>query len=591
MQFLRTTSKSKIVLLLTTVIGVSMVVLGLEKGILTDIRTEPKTIDQKINFKFRNLVQAHIQSHNDEPTSEELVNYQNRALQITQMEEKLRKFFKQEKFKISTKELLNLIENSDNLHPLLKKIESSSPADKKELPLYLSEIKLLAEQNIFQHLITSTAMIPKENKEQIRNIHMQEREFEWLKVDGQYLNNAEFEIENDAEVHEIYQNGSFLTEPLAKINYITLESAKISPPVTSDDEIKRLIKSEKIPTTTYNVFKTTEYQLSNRQTNKHLNFDDIEAKTVNSEKLQENRINKKIYYTKKSDTTLNESQAISSKVNQLSTGQYLYNAEKNTLILLNQTNEKKCFSKKCLSLAKNKYIEQERKRKIHELTNKVQEAKLFDPKDLKKVANEVNVSIKESTFISPHSKSPLISENLKEHIFKNHNRSSISEPVKLENGDIVFYQMQSYKPEQKKPLNDVRPEIVKHIRKTHQDKQLAQDLNLSIKRLHNGEEIDTIAKKFKVKKEYAATFKQLRDKIPTNVLHAASQIPSTDIGWAKPILEYSSDEKSYYIVTLKNVTYTNKNNTSSKNVISDESIEQIIHSQEMNALYQEIFSD
>ena len=119
-------------------------------------------------------------------------------------------------------------------------------------------------------------------------------------------------------------------------------------------------------------------------------------------------------------------------------------------------------------------------------------------------------------------------------------------------------------------------------------RQLDNEIKLSVKKLHNGENIEILAKKFKTSIQKANSFKELKDKVPAQIVQAASQIPSTDIGWAKPILQYNQEDKHYYLLTLKDVVYTDKNSTSVSNIISDEAITQILQSQEINSIYQEI---
>ena len=567
-----------------------MVVLGLEKGFTTAVQPGQEVADKRVQFKFKNLIQTHYATHNKEPSEEELLSYQKKAIELVQMETKLQEFFKQEKFKISTKELLFFIQNNENLQPLLKKMETINAQNRNEIPQYLAEIKTLAEQNIFQTMIMQSAIITNENKENLRSVYMQERSFEWLKVNTDYLLDSDTSIENEAEIQEVYDRSSFLSEPSAKIKYIEIEANKLRRPTISDEKIKRLIADNKIQSKTHNKYHITEYKLTDKTTNQTIDFDSIKDQIQNTEILRKAYSTDKINYSQKKKSILNDKIASDKNINTLDTEQYMYDDESNKLYFLHKIEEIKCLSKECINNTKRKWQEKEIKSQLNSLASRVQEEKLYAPKDLTKIAKKVNLKVKESDIIRPDSnlKGTLNNHKLKDNIFENASSSKISSPIKLDNGNIIFYQISEYIPSKKKQLQEVRAEIIKELKTSQIKKQLDSEINLSVKKLHNGENIETLEKKFKTSIQRAKSFKDLKDKLPAQIVQAASRIPSTDIGWTKPILEYNQEDKHYYLLTLKDVIYTDKNNTSVNNIISDETITHILQSQEINSVYQEI---
>ncbi|MEC8882787.1 MAG: hypothetical protein VX737_05880 [Pseudomonadota bacterium] len=567
-----------------------MVVLGLEKGFTAAVQPVQKSIEKRAQFKYRNLVQTHFATHSREPSEEELLNYQKRAIELIQMETKLQEFFKKENFKISTKELLFFIQNSEDLKPLLKKMETTNAQHRNEVPQYLTEIKTLAEQNIFQSMIMQSTIITNKDKENLRNVFMQERSFEWIKVNTDYLKDVNSNIENEAEIQEAYQNGSFSSEPSAKIKYIEIDANKIKKPIISDQKIKQLIANKKIQSKTNTKYHIIEYQLTDKTTKESIDLSNTKDQIHNIESLRKSHNQDKIHYTKRKKTILDDKIAIDKNINSLNINQYMYDDETNKLYFLNKIEETQCLSKECINGAKRKWQEREMKSQLNTIASRIQEEKLYAPKDLTRIAKEINLKIKELKTITPSSnlKETLNSQYLKEHIFENADNNKISSPIKLDNGNIIFYQIGEYTPSKKKDLQAVREEIIKELKTTQMKKQLDNEIKLSVKKLHNGEKIEILEKKFKTSRQKAGSFKELKDKVPAQIVQAASQIPSTDIGWAKPILQYNQEDKHYYLLTLKDVIYTDKNSTSVNNIISDEAITQILQSQEINSIYQEI---
>ena len=117
------------------------------------------------------------------------------------------------------------------------------------------------------------------------------------------------------------------------------------------------------------------------------------------------------------------------------------------------------------------------------------------------------------------------------------------------------------------------------------------DAELSVKQLHNGEPIQSFADKFKTTIRKSKADKPLTDQLPKTIAQAAKQIPSSHLGWNNPILKYDADSKTWYLLALTKVVYTDKNTSSVDHIVSDESVTRLIQRSELNALYQTILSD
>ena len=185
----------------------------------------------------------------------------------------------------------------------------------------------------------------------------------------------------------------------------------------------------------------------------------------------------------------------------------------------------------------------------------------------------------------------LDSQTLKQSLFSQPKmRKSISDPIKLENGQIMFYQIVDFIAESKRPLQDVREQILTQLRAQQIQTKLENDCKHSVKALHNGTSIETFAKKFKTILQTRAASKLSASDLPASVLAASKRIPSSHQGWTKPILSYHAEDNSWYLLALKSVVYTDKNTASVEQIISDEAASSLLIRQELEALYHDILS-
>jgi hypothetical protein len=227
-----------------------------------------------------------------------------------------------------------------------------------------------------------------------------------------------------------------------------------------------------------------------------------------------------------------------------------------------------------------------------EKSNNLQESKLYEPKDLQKVAKDNGLKVQTSeTFTPEASIHSLKSGRLIDHVFNTGiKQQGISDAVKLEDGSVVFYKVLEHTPESKAPMEAVRQDITEQLRKEHRQQQTIKDTGLSIKQLHNGDSIEKIAQKFGSKIQQSKDKNILRQRLPIKVLEEADKIASPNIGWSRPILVDSPDENKWYLVALTNVLYTNIHNSAEENIVKDPELHTVLQRQELNSLYQEILA-
>ena len=166
---------------------------------------------------------------------------------------------------------------------------------------------------------------------------------------------------------------------------------------------------------------------------------------------------------------------------------------------------------------------------------------------------------------------------------------NISDTIELDNGNVIVYQIESFTPTEKEPLENVRDHIINTLRTNHINSQLAKDTTLAIKQLHNGEPIDSLAKKFQSSIKQSNKISDIK-KLPSQIQLAAQRIPSADMGWMKPALEYHPESKKWYLLALTDIVYANKSNAAIDTIASDEKVENVLKNLETNIVFKDILS-
>ena len=578
---------------LTSLFAVAMISVGLERSIFAPIRQS--TTHSKAQVKFNNLIRAHLAESKTELTAKEIEQYKHQAVQIAQNQAKIESFLSKNHFQVSTKQLIKLAEQEPQFKPLLAKLEAMDPTSRKEIPQQLQEIKTYVEQKIFESSILNSSISTESSKEHLRSVFMQERTYEWLVIDKSYLQDAITDVENEAEIHEYYDRNDFPTLPSAKISFIELSKKQAKTPQMSMQELRAAVDSNAIAPVMKQTFDVTVYEISQSKTAHMLNQESLTIAENSSPLPEKYQEQPSIYYQKVMTQSLDAKQAKELRINHAKEGQYVYSQSngKEKLVRLNSRKENKCLTIACLKTAKQKWIEQEQAKAINQQVTAIQEEKLYNPKNLSAVAKKLQLRIAHSDTFTPESKisSKLDSQILKNLIFSPQAEKikTISSPLKLENGNVIIYQIQSLTPSTKKPLSDVRVKIVEHLHQQRISKKLAEDASLSIKQLHNGESIQTLEKKFKTRIK-STSANNGANKIPSQLLEAAKRIPSSNIGWTKPIIQYMPENDSWYLLSLSNVIHTDKYSSAVENIANDETITALLQHQELNTIYKEILT-
>ena len=165
----------------------------------------------------------------------------------------------------------------------------------------------------------------------------------------------------------------------------------------------------------------------------------------------------------------------------------------------------------------------------------------------------------------------------------------ISNPITLPDGKTIIFKIIKHNQSEKKPIESVREQIAGILHEKHMLSKLKSDLSVAVKQLHNGDGIDTLCKKFETTVEFSKP-NQTPNVLPSHILQAATRIPSGNIGWTKPLLEYDPDSKSWYLLSLRTVVYTDKNNSAVENIIADEKLQNFLKSIEISSIYRDILS-
>ena len=214
MQILRNISQSKTAAILTGLFAALMVVLSFEKN-LSPIQQQVHTqTDLKTQKKLLTLLHAHQQQLQREPTTSEIEAYKIQASNIVKLQEQLKAYFTKNKLNISTKQLLNVINNNQQLEHLIKSLDSVDSSNRNDISEQLDEIKNIVLHNTLQESLRSSAIITEPTIERVREAFMQQRSYQWLEIDNSYLVQEEKDrVTNEAEIQQYYQTHDFPSTP------------------------------------------------------------------------------------------------------------------------------------------------------------------------------------------------------------------------------------------------------------------------------------------------------------------------------------------------------------------------------------------
>ncbi|HAV93580.1 MAG TPA: hypothetical protein DCW33_01785 [Proteobacteria bacterium] len=595
MQLLRDISKSRVSLVVTGVFALLMVVAGSERLFSTVSPTSTNSIERSAQHKAQRMIAAHQNEYRREPLPNELSAIQQQAYYIAHYQDRYTSYFKKHDFTLSTKQLLKQIQLNKNYEPLLQRLDNLDSNNRAGVTEQLKDIKDSILQQALQRTIYRSAIIPANDIERLRNAFMQERTYQWLKINHQYLIEEEQNtVNNEAEIQSYYETNAFPSTATAQIQYIRLKAPTIKRKPTVK-ELNESIQSGRIAPPKTSKHHLEIYHLTTQQGQQWLDTQDIRKQIDEAEIPALFRDQQQLHYTKTQTMSLAEEALGKHKLPVLPSGKstFVKRGQQWQLIRNRSITTSTCTTTQCQQTTVNAWQKMMQQDQLDKLSARIQEEKLYHPKDISKVANTTNHKVETSPSISPH-KLPknLQGKPLEQSLFSSkdsstHNR--ISEPVLLDSGDILFYQVIAYQPVVKRPLEDVRKLITTELHKQHIQQKLKNDLSVAIKQLHNGDGIDTLSKKFKARMHYSAPNTTLNE-LPTRIREAALNIPSGNIGWTKPVLDYDAESDTWYLMSLRTVVYTNKNNSSVDNIITDERLSNMLRNHETSTIAMDILS-
>ena len=595
MQLLRDISKSRISLALTGVFALLMVIAGNERLFSTVSPKPTNSIERSAQHKMQRLISAYQNEHRREPLPNELAAIEQQAYHIARYQDRYTSYFRKHDFTLSTRQLLKQIQLNKNLEPLLKHLDKVDGNNRTGISEHLKDIKDSILQETLQSSIYRSAIIPTSDIERLRNAFMQERTYQWLKINHQYLIEEEHNtVNNEAEIQSYYEANDFPSTPTAQIQYIRLKAPAVNRKPTTE-ELNESIQSGRIAPPKTSKHHLEIYHLTTQQSQLWIGTQDISKQLEEAEIPAIFRDRQKLHYTKTQTMALTEDELSKHRLPVLASGRstFIKRDQKWLLVRNRTTTTSTCTTSKCQQTTVAAWQKMMQQEHLDKLSAQIQEGKLYHPKDITKVANITNHTVETSPSMSPH-KIPknLQGKSLKQSLFNSKDSNPhkrISEPVLLDNGDILFYQIIAYQPVFKRPLEDVRKQITTELHKQHIQKKLKNDLSVAITQLHNGDGIDTISKKFKARLHYSAPNTTLSE-LPTRIREAALNIPSGNIGWTKPVLDYDTESGSWYLLSLRTVVYTNKNNSSVDNIITDERLSNMLRNHESSTIAMDILS-
>ena len=192
------------------------------------------------------------------------------------------------------------------------------------------------------------------------------------------------------------------------------------------------------------------------------------------------------------------------------------------------------------------------------LLTAVQEAKLYHPKNIEKIAQATGLSSrvqKDVHLTEDKLDAPLPESAMKTLFYSQETKpsSSVSNPYKQTDGSYVIYQVQHFTPQQKKPLEQVRNEVIKKIHALQLQQKLKENAELSMQQLRNGTDISEIERKFETKAQHAGPAPQNNHDTaaPDVVSMYAKHIPSTNTGWEHALTIQDPVTRSWYILAAQ----------------------------------------
>ena len=225
----------------------------------------------------------------------------------------------------------------------------------------------------------------------------------------------------------------------------------------------------------------------------------------------------------------------------------------------------------------------------------VQEAKLYYPKDINKISEQSGLSqnLKKGITLTENSKNTIIDDTLTKEIFSTavqNDAYRVSNPHKQADGSYIIYQIQNLMVPGKKPLEEVRMEIIKQVHEQKLQQKLRENAELSLQQLRNGTDIALLERKFNIKANRTNPEQSLASQIPQLVSESAKHIASENTGWHNTVMTYNPTTASWFLLTLEKAIHTDRENTQEKNIISDETLTVLFRQRETNPIFKEIMT-
>jgi hypothetical protein len=593
MQILRELSKSSVVLCATGLFAVLMIASGFEHTFSGIAHKLTSYEDRKIEHKVKRLQALYHAENKREPTDAENRRIKQQAIAMAHYQERFRQFFVRNHYELSTKQLLKSIQMDKRFEPLLQHLDRIDSGNRESMAEQLKDIKESIRHEHFQDAIQETAIIQDSDVERLRNAFMQERSYQWIKVNASYLiKDEKNQVNNEADIQQYYENNDFPSTPTVQFKYILLRPETIKHTVTSQF-IHSLIEKGTITQPTEKIYNLQIQQLSHQKTQHALRMDEL-IQTIDAAEIPSTIKHRDVlYFSAPLQKKLSLEEMAKTDIPAIANGQSTFTQHKGQWRLVSNLgiSQQPCTSTACIDHAKKTWIQNEQQHAQEKQIARLQEQKLYHPKDISKVAANTKHTLHQSAVHTPESLAKRFrSQTLAEALFDpSAPKDRISDPITLPDGNSLIYQVTEHNPSQKKAIETVRDHIAKILHQQHMLNKLKNDLSVAIKQLHNGDGIDTLTKKFETAVEFSKPNEAPRT-LPTHILQAATRIPSGDIGWTKPILEYDPTSRSWYLVSLRAVVYTDKNNSAVENIIADEKLHSLLKSIEISSIYRDILS-
>ena len=547
---------------------------------------------------MNSLLQAHFNQYGTEPSQQHFNEYHGQVLKALETQSRFNRFFRSHNFAISTKQLMRFVQANEHTKSLFEKIDRTSVADRETVPAQLEDMKAHAEKTIFESGIASSAIATDDHIEGLRSVFMQERAYQWLKIDDSYIEPESLSVDNEAEIQQYYQTQDFPQPSSATIRYVIVDPSSVSARKISTEQMRTRIRSGQSESPLRHRFDIRSYVLDASLSKLIPEADQTRIKTLLSEIPEKYQQHSSVYYERFTDETLSESQAKKLSIDHATEGSCILSSDskKDTIVCLNKVISEPCKTQACIDQATKSYNAKGVSDAVNLKLAAIQNDKLFTPKDLDAISKKHKLTLQKSpsfTMSTSVSKS-ITNDALNKAVFSNGHSPAlltIRGPVKIDKDRFAFYQITDYNNETKKPLHDVRNQITAILHKQQMNLKLMNDCELSVKQLHNGVNISVLAKKFKTKVFSSNQKLSASEQLPDAILQSAQQIPSSRLGWTKPILKYHADANAWYLLALSDVVYTDKNTSSVDHIINDDAVIRLIQRRELNAMVQTIMHE